>query len=80
MLSIQKIFGHDQKFFDLLEASAQQADTININHGCRRSEAFQRYEVDRGGANYLGLDFYPARDRPTGICAGARRDCVVINA
>ena len=26
MLSIQKILGHDQKFFDLLEASAQEAD------------------------------------------------------
>ncbi len=31
MLSIQKIFGHDQKFFDLLEASAQQADA-SVHH------------------------------------------------
>jgi hypothetical protein len=27
MFSIQKLLGHDQKFFDLLEASAQQAET-----------------------------------------------------
>ncbi len=31
MLSIQKLFGHDQKFFDLLEASAQQADA-SVHH------------------------------------------------
>ncbi len=31
MLSIQKILGHDQKFFDLLEASAQQADA-SVHH------------------------------------------------
>src|SRR5881227_1654192 len=31
MLSIQKIFGQDQKFFDLLEASAQQADA-SVHH------------------------------------------------
>jgi uncharacterized protein Yka (UPF0111/DUF47 family) len=31
MLSIQKILGHDQKFYDLLEASAQQADT-SVHH------------------------------------------------
>ncbi len=31
MLSIQKIFGHDQRFFDLLEASAQQADA-SVHH------------------------------------------------
>jgi hypothetical protein len=27
MFSIQKILGGDQKFYDLLEASAQQADS-----------------------------------------------------
>lgn len=27
MFSIRRFFGHDEKFFDLLEASAQQADT-----------------------------------------------------
>src|SRR5947209_15243857 len=27
MFSIQKLLGHDERFFDLLEASAQQADT-----------------------------------------------------
>src|SRR6266571_4911516 len=31
MLSIQKILGHDQKFYDLLEASAQQADA-SVHH------------------------------------------------
>src|SRR5258707_2028327 len=31
MLSIQKFLGHDQKFYDLLEASAQQADT-SVHH------------------------------------------------
>ena len=27
MFSIRKLLGHDEKFFDLLEASAQQADS-----------------------------------------------------
>ncbi|MEO8045037.1 MAG: DUF47 family protein [Spartobacteria bacterium] len=27
MLSLKKLFGHDEKFYDLLEASAQQADS-----------------------------------------------------
>src|SRR6188472_2630711 len=31
MFSIRKFFGHDEKFFDLLEASAQQADT-SVHH------------------------------------------------
>ncbi|MFL6585202.1 MAG: DUF47 domain-containing protein [Chthoniobacterales bacterium] len=31
MFSIQKLLGHDAKFFDLLEASAQQADT-SVHH------------------------------------------------
>ena len=31
MFSIAKLLGHDQKFFDLLEASAQQADT-SVHH------------------------------------------------
>src|SRR5881392_2724163 len=31
MLSIQKILGHDQKFFDLLEASSQEAD-VSVHH------------------------------------------------
>src|SRR5207248_1164688 len=31
MISIGRIFGHDQKFYDLLEASAQQADT-SVHH------------------------------------------------
>src|SRR5260370_36850422 len=31
MLSIQKILGHDQKFFDLLEGSAQEADA-SVHH------------------------------------------------
>ena len=31
MLSIQKLLGRDQKFYDLLEASAQQADA-SVHH------------------------------------------------
>lgn len=31
MFSIRKLFGHDEKFFDLLEASAQQADN-SVHH------------------------------------------------
>jgi uncharacterized protein Yka (UPF0111/DUF47 family) len=31
MFSIQKLLGHDEKFFDLLEASAQQADS-SVHH------------------------------------------------
>src|SRR5881409_4003140 len=31
MFSIRSFFGHDEKFFDLLEASAQQADT-SVHH------------------------------------------------
>ena len=31
MFSLQKLLGHDQKFFDLLEASAQQADS-SVHH------------------------------------------------
>jgi uncharacterized protein Yka (UPF0111/DUF47 family) len=31
MFSLRKLFGHDQKFFDLLEASAQQADA-SVHH------------------------------------------------
>ncbi|MFL6527579.1 MAG: DUF47 domain-containing protein [Chthoniobacterales bacterium] len=31
MISIGKLLGHDEKFFDLLEASAQQADT-SVHH------------------------------------------------
>lgn len=31
MFSIQKLLGHDERFFDLLEASAQQADT-SVHH------------------------------------------------
>src|SRR3954470_172831 len=31
MFSIRKLFGHDEKFFDLLEASAQQADS-SVHH------------------------------------------------
>src|SRR5882724_10816076 len=31
MFSIRRFFGHDEKFFDLLEASAQQADS-SVHH------------------------------------------------
>src|SRR5437870_771290 len=31
MISIGRLLGHDQKFYDLLEASAQQADT-SVHH------------------------------------------------
>jgi len=32
MISIRKFLGHDEKFYDLLEASAQQADS-SVHHG-----------------------------------------------
>ena len=31
MFSLKKILGHDEKFYDLLEASAQQADS-SVHH------------------------------------------------
>ena len=31
MFSIRKFLGHDEKFFDLLEASAEQADS-SVHH------------------------------------------------
>jgi uncharacterized protein len=44
MLSIQKILGHDQKFYDLLEASAQQADS-SVHHLVGLLEKLQQNET-----------------------------------
>src|SRR5947209_2728907 len=44
MLSIQKILGHDQKFYDLLEASAQQADS-SVHHLVALLEKLQQNET-----------------------------------
>src|SRR6266480_2603449 len=44
MLSIQKILGHDGKFYDLLEASAQQADT-SVHHLVGLLEKLQQNET-----------------------------------
>jgi uncharacterized protein Yka (UPF0111/DUF47 family) len=41
MLSIQKILGRDEKFFDLLEASAQEADT-SVHHLIALLERLER--------------------------------------
>jgi uncharacterized protein Yka (UPF0111/DUF47 family) len=46
MLSIQKILGHDEKFFDLLEASAQQADT-SVHHLIALLERLERKDSPR---------------------------------
>src|SRR5881296_3974484 len=44
MLSIQKILGHDEKFYDLLEASAQQADS-SVHHLVALLEKLQQDET-----------------------------------
>lgn len=44
MLSIQKLFGRDGKFYDLLEASAQQADT-SVHHLVALLEKLQQNET-----------------------------------
>src|SRR6266702_2295268 len=44
MLSIQKILGHDEKFYDLLEASAQQADS-SVHHMVALLEKLQQNET-----------------------------------
>src|SRR5437016_9441563 len=44
MLSIQKILGRDQKFYDLLEASAQQADS-SVHHLVALLEKLQEHET-----------------------------------
>lgn len=46
MLSIQKILGHDERFFDLLEASAQQADT-SVHHLIALLERLERKDSPR---------------------------------
>jgi uncharacterized protein Yka (UPF0111/DUF47 family) len=46
MLSIQKILGHDERFFDLLEASARQADT-SVHHLIALLERLERKDSPR---------------------------------
>ena len=43
MLSIAKLLGHDQKFFDLLEASAQQADN-SVHHLVQLLARLERHD------------------------------------
>jgi hypothetical protein len=43
MFSIGRFLGHDQKFFDLLEASAQQADS-SVHHLVALLEKLQQDE------------------------------------
>ncbi len=43
MFSIQKLLGHDEKFFDLLEASAQQADS-SVHHLVALLTRLERHE------------------------------------
>ena len=43
MFSIQKFLGHDEKFFDLLEASAQQADN-SVHHLVALLGRLERHE------------------------------------
>src|SRR5437016_645406 len=44
MLSIQRLLGRDQKFYDLLEASAQQADS-SVHHLVALLEKLQQNET-----------------------------------
>src|SRR5262245_32627364 len=53
MFSMQKLFGHDEKFFTLLEASAEE---------CRASVQALRRTVSRGGGT-LTLDEFVASRR-----------------
>ena len=43
MLSIQKIFGHDEKFYDLLEKSAEEADA-SVHHLIALLERLEQHE------------------------------------
>src|SRR5438105_10516052 len=43
MLSIQKIFGRDEKFYDLLETSAQEADA-SVHHLIALLERLEQHE------------------------------------
>ena len=43
MFSVRKFFGHDEKFFDLLEASAQQADS-SVHHLVSLLAKLERHE------------------------------------
>src|SRR6478672_11260446 len=43
MFSIAKLLGHDQKFFDLLEASAQQADN-SVHHLVQLLARLERHD------------------------------------
>ena len=43
MFSIRKFLGHDEKFFDLLEASAEQADS-SVHHLVALLEKLERHE------------------------------------
>ena len=44
---------------------------LDVDHGSRRGQTFQRREMDGGRANRLGLDLDPARDRVVRLSPGA---------
>ena len=52
MISIRKFLGHDEKFYDLLEASAQQADS-SVHHLIDLL-----VELERGGESPQNLDAF----------------------
>lgn len=52
MISIRKFLGHDEKFYDLLEASAQQADT-SVHHLIDLL-----VQLERGGDSPQNLDVF----------------------
>jgi uncharacterized protein len=52
MISIRKFLGHDEKFYDLLEASAQQADS-SVHHLIDLL-----VELERGGESPQNLDLF----------------------
>ncbi len=47
----------------LRNSAFHHARHLNVDHGRRRGETFQRHAVDRGRTHRLGLDFHSARDR-----------------
>jgi uncharacterized protein Yka (UPF0111/DUF47 family) len=52
MISIRKLLGHDEKFYDLLEASAQQADS-SVHHLIDLL-----VQLERGGESPQNLDLF----------------------
>jgi hypothetical protein len=50
MFSIQKLLGRDEKFYDLLEASAQQADT-SVHHLIGLLQKLEQHDTRKTWSN-----------------------------